>query len=244
MTNRGKKRWSWRSSEPPARFVSIGLQKTEGAAGLDALATVQAQQEVSIDEGVVRTRTRLAYEISRAELSQLVVEVPLDQKVTRVTDPNVKKWEVAKDDSKQTITIDLFQAARGTQNITVDCEKFSDEAALRDTQIPVVQAVNVGRQQGVVVVRLGDELRAEATAKNGLFQLDAAELPQPLQNVNWAFAYRYAALPFDLAMSVEKVKPRIRVQQLVEAYPRAGTHHARFLRNPRYPTSRCFPIGV
>ncbi|MBI2477647.1 MAG: hypothetical protein HYV60_03065 [Planctomycetia bacterium] len=30
--------------------------KTEGAAGLEALATVQAQQEVSIDEGVVRTR--------------------------------------------------------------------------------------------------------------------------------------------------------------------------------------------
>lgn len=192
--------------------------KTEGAAGLEALATVQSQQEVSIDEGVVRTRTRLSYEISRAELSQLVVEVPLDQKVTRVIDPNVKKWEVAKDDAKQTITIDLFQPARGTQNITIDCEKFSDEAALRDTRVPVIQAVNVGRQQGVVVVRLGDELRAEATTKNGLLQLDAAELPQPLQSVKWAFAYRYAALPFDLALSVEKVKPRIHVQQLVEAY--------------------------
>ncbi|MBC8355704.1 MAG: hypothetical protein H8E66_27310 [Planctomycetes bacterium] len=192
--------------------------KTEGAAGLEALATVQAQQEVSIDEGVVRTRTRLAYEISRAELSQLVVEAPLDQKVTRVLDPNVKKWEVARDDAKQTITIDLFQPARGTQSIIIDCERFSDETALRETHIPVIQAVNVGRQQGVVVVRLGDELRAEATTKNGLLQLDTAELPQPLQSVKWAFAYRYAALPFDLALSVEKVKPRIQVQQLVEAY--------------------------
>lgn len=192
--------------------------KTEGAAGLEALATVQAQQEVSIDEGVVRTRTRLVYEISRAELSQLVVNAPLDQKITRVIDPNVKKWEVARDDTKQTIKIDLFQPARGTQNITIDSEKFSDEAALRDTHVPVIQAVNVGRQQGVVVVRLGDELRAEATAKNGLLQLDTAELPQPLQSVKWAFAYRYAALPFDLALNVEKVKPRIHVQQLVEAY--------------------------
>ncbi len=192
--------------------------KTEGAAGLEALATVQAQQEVSVDEGVVRTRTRLVYEISRAELSQLIVEASLDQKVTRVLDPNVKKWEVAKDDAKQTITIDLFQPARGTQNILIDCEKFSDEAALRDTRIPVIQAVNVGRQQGIVVVKLGDELRAEATTKNGLLQLDAAELPEPLRSVKWEFAYRYAALPFDLALSVEKVKPRIHVQQLVEAY--------------------------
>ncbi|MEX0818020.1 MAG: hypothetical protein WD070_00455, partial [Pirellulaceae bacterium] len=192
--------------------------KTEGAAGLEALATVQAQQEVSVEEGVVRTRTRLAYEISRAELSQLVVEVPLDQKVTRVIDPNVKKWEVAQDDTKQTITIDLFQPARGTQNISIDCERFSDEAALHDTHIPMIRAVNVGRQQGVVVVRLGEELRAEATTKNGLLQLDTTELPQPLQSVKWAFAYRYAALPFELTLSVEKVKPRIHVQQLVEAY--------------------------
>ncbi len=192
--------------------------KTEGAAGLEALATVQAQQEVSIDEGVVRTRTRLAYEISRAELSQLVIEVPLEQKVTRVLDPNVKKWDVAKDDKKQTITIDLFQPARGTQNITIDCERFSDEAGLRNTQVPVIRALNVGRQQGVVVVRLGEELRAEATAKNGLLQLDANELPKTLQSVKWDFAYRYAALPFELALSVEKVKPRIYVQQLVEAY--------------------------
>lgn len=192
--------------------------KTEGAAGLEALATVQAQQEVAIDEGVVRTRTRLVYDISRAELSQLSVEAPLDQKITRVIDPNVKKWEVAKDDTKQTITIDLFQPARGTQNLTIDSEKFSDESALRETHVPVIQAVNVSRQQGVVVVRLGDELRAEAMAKNGLLQLDTAELPQPLQSVKWAFAYRYAALPYDLALSVEKVKPRIHVQQFVEAY--------------------------
>ena len=58
--------------------------KSEGATGLEALATVQSQQEVSVDEGVVRTRTRLTYEISRAELSELFLEVPADQKVTRV----------------------------------------------------------------------------------------------------------------------------------------------------------------
>jgi hypothetical protein len=192
--------------------------KSEGASGLEALATVQSQQQVTIDEGVVRTSTRLTYNISRAELSQLVLEVPADQKVTRVLDPNVRQWDVDEDDDKQTITVQLFQPARGAQNLTVELEKFSDEEALADTRAPIVQAVGVGRQQGIVVVRLGEELRAEATVKNGLLQLDAGELPQHLRNVAWSFAYRYAALPFDLALNVEKVEPRIRVQQLVEVY--------------------------
>ena len=104
------------------------------------------------------------------------------------------------------------------QNISVELEKFSDEDGLRETGVPVVKALNVARQQGIVVVRLGEELRAEAKTKNGLLQLDAAELPQALQAVPWAFAFRYSALPFDLALNVEKIQPQIRVQQLAETY--------------------------
>lgn len=194
--------------------------KAEGASGLEALATVQSQQQVSVDEGVVRTTTRLAYEISRAELSQLVLEVPADQKVTRVLDPNVRQWNFADDDDeeKQTIIVELFQPARGLQNLTIELEKFSDNEALQETNVPVVKALNVARQQGIVVVRLGEELRAEATTKDGLLQLDAGELPQALQAVPWAFAFRYAALPFELSLNVDKIEPRIRVQQLIEAY--------------------------
>ena len=45
---------------------------------LTSLASVQAQQEVTIDEGVTRTRAQLVYEISRAELAQLSIEVPAE----------------------------------------------------------------------------------------------------------------------------------------------------------------------
>jgi hypothetical protein len=50
--------------------------KAEGAAGLTALTTVQARQEVTIDERVVRTRATLIYEISRADLSKLQIAAP------------------------------------------------------------------------------------------------------------------------------------------------------------------------
>ena len=207
--------------------------KAEGAAGLAALVTVQARQEVTIDEGVVRTRTNLTYDIQRADVTQLTVEVPADHNVVNVFDPNVQKWEKTTEGPLQTLTITLFQPTRGTQNVTIELEKFAGDREMpqemmhAEIRAPVVRAVqagtsegmsNIGRQQGIVVVRLGTSLRGEATSRTGLLQIDAAELPAPLAKQPWSFAYRYAALPFELVLSVEKLLPLIEVEELVEVY--------------------------
>lgn len=192
--------------------------KAEGATGLEALATVQMQQEVVLEEGVLRTRARLAYEISRAELSQLLVEIPADQKITGVFDANVRQWQVAAQEGKQIITIQLFEPVKKTQNIAIELERFSDQLVMKEVAVPVVKAVGVGRQQGVVVIRVGEQLRAEPIQRSGLLQLDTAELPPPLSKSPWSFVYRYSALPFELVLRVEKVKPRVRTEELVEVF--------------------------
>jgi hypothetical protein len=193
--------------------------KAEGATGLAALASVQAQQQVTVTEGVTRTHTELVYTISRAELGKLAIEVPADQKVVNVLDANVRQWSVATTDDRQTIDVQLFEPAAGKQTVTVELEKFSDEgekAGQTTLDVPVVKALDIGRQQGVLVVRLAEGLRAEATRTTGLVQLDAGELPQPLGSQAWGFSYRYATVPFELQLGIEKVQPRILVDSLVE----------------------------
>ena len=192
--------------------------KAEGASGLAALATVQSQQEVTIDEGLVRSRSQLTYAVSRAELAQLVIDVPESLKITRVTDPNIRQWDVAAVDGNQRITAELFEPVRGSQQVTIELEELLDDAPQTQVRVAAIEAVGVSRQQGVVVVRLADELRGEASLTEGLLQLDASELPVPLQATPWDFAYRYASVPFTLAVDVEAVQPRIEVRQLVEAY--------------------------
>jgi len=191
--------------------------KAEGAAGLEALATVQAEQQVSIHEGGTRTRTLLAYTISRAELRQVSVEVPADQKVVNVFDANVRQWSVEQAGAVQKITVQLFEAARQSQNVIVELEKYAREGKQPDLAVPVVRAVGVGRQQGVVVVQIAEGIRAEVVRSGGLLQLDAAELPPALAKGAWAFSYRYATVPYDLQLSIEKVQARILVDSLVEA---------------------------
>jgi len=135
--------------------------KAEGAKGLEALASAKVEQEVRIDEGVTRTRTRLAYEISRAELTRLEVEVPADQKVVNVFDANVREWSVAPAGATQKISAQLFEPAKQTQSLVVELEKFGGDQ-VADVAVPVVRALGVGRQQGVVVVQVASGLRAEA----------------------------------------------------------------------------------
>jgi hypothetical protein len=192
--------------------------KSEGATGLAALATVKSEQEVRIDEGVMRTHARLVYDISRADLPRLSIEIPADQKVVNVFDPNVRQWDVKVDGDRQTIDVQLFEPTRGTQKLTVELERFSDNLLADDLVAPVIRATDAGRQQGVVVVAIDPGLQAEAVRRGGLVQMDRSELPPPMRQEAWAFAYRYAALPFDLALTAEKVQPKIRTDELVEVF--------------------------
>lgn len=191
--------------------------KSEGASGLTALTSVRTQQEIYVSEGALRTQATLEYSISRATLKRLVVAVPADQKVVNVFDPNIRKWDVeAKENGEQTIAVELFEPAGTSQRIRIELEKFLDSRQMNEWIAPELKAIGVGRQQGVIVVHVGPTLRAETTEKTGLLQIDQAELPPDLSGRKWTFAYRYAALPYELAFRIEKVQPRINVESLVE----------------------------
>jgi len=192
--------------------------KAEGATGLTALASVQAEQEIRVQEGISRVRTTLLYTISRAELKELVLEVPSEYKVVNVFDPNVRQWSVEPPaNGVQKITAQLFEPAKTTQAVVVELEKIDGQKRQQTLAAPVVEALNVGRQQGYLVAQVSPGLRAEAAKTSGLLQIDAAELPPALRTTAWTFAYRYASVPFELELALEEVQPRITVESLVLA---------------------------
>ncbi len=192
--------------------------KAEGATGMTALTAVQVQQEIYLTEGTVRTRANLLYDISRGELSRLDIEVPGDHKVVNVFDPNVRKWTVTKQGEQQQIVVELFEPARSSQHLLIELERFTTGETANTVTAPRIRVAEVGRQQGTVVVNVDPVLRAESTNRTGLLQLDAADLPTTLAKQTWTFAYRYASLPYELGLNVEKIQPRISVVQLIESY--------------------------
>ncbi len=137
--------------------------------------------------------------------------------MVNVADPNLRQWNVESTGDDQTITVGLFQPARDRQSILIELERFQPEEQ-GTVSVPTVEAVGVGRQRGVVLVRLTDSLRGETIRRTGLSQLDREEVPEHLRNTPWAHSFQYASLPFDLALQVAQVEPRIQVDHLVEAF--------------------------
>ncbi|MDR1923374.1 MAG: hypothetical protein LBQ66_03275 [Planctomycetaceae bacterium] len=203
--------------------------KAEGATGLDALISTQITQQTIIDEGIYRTSAVFEYTISRATIANLAINLPADQKVVRVVDSNIKKWEVSTKDKIQTIKIDLFEPAKERQTVRFELEKLFESKELQPADskssaaavklaIPELTAVGVGRQQGILLVRAINDISCESVGASGLLRIDAAELPQNLQQTKWDAAYRIASNDYNLNVAINKVKPRISVSSQVELF--------------------------
>ncbi len=206
--------------------------KAEGASGLAALANVAVEQAVRVEEAVLRTHATLAYSISRAELGQLTLDVPADQKVVNVASPNVRQWSVEAAGETQKIVVELFEPARLLETIEVDLEQYreqaeageapaganAEDAKLPSASVPIVRALDVSRQQGIIVVDVAEGLQIEARTRDGLLQLDAADLPKALATGPHELSFRYAVLPFRLTLDVTKIKPRLLADEFVVAY--------------------------
>ena len=100
--------------------------------------------------------------------------------------------------------------------MAVELEKFIDQIDDTTINIPQIRVDDVSRNSGVVLVNLSPGLRAETEKKTGLLQMDVTELPGNVKKQSWEFAYRYASLPFGLALNVKKIQPLVTVEQLVE----------------------------
>lgn len=108
----------------------------------------------------------------------------------------------------------LFEPADGEQSLTIQLEQFHSQADKTTLAVPVIEALDVGRQQGTVIVKVAPALRVETAERSGLIQLDTAELTSDLAREKPEFAYRYAAVPFTLKLTAEKVEPRVTVDSL------------------------------
>ncbi len=192
--------------------------RAEGAAGLAAFVTAQVQQQVHIAKGVVRTSAEVTYDISRARVRQLEFDVPPEHKIVNVFDGNVKRWDVQTEAGRQRVTVELFEPVQGRQSLSLELERFQDaEQREFEVEIPMIRALKVGRQQGVVLVEIEEGLKGEAVMRAGLSQIDRDEIPEAQRKKKWAFAYRYGALPYTLKLRMETVQPRVSVQQLIDA---------------------------
>ncbi|GIW96320.1 MAG: hypothetical protein KatS3mg110_4361 [Pirellulaceae bacterium] len=215
----GMEQTAVRAFTGPAEEVRIEWNpQSQGAAGVATLAAAELQQEFYIDESSVRCRTAVTYQLSSGMLEQIRLRVPSQYRVVGVFDANVRQWQVTGDGTVQMVLVDLFEPARANQSLLVELERFDIDPTAEDVTLPLIEALDAGRQQGTIVVRMSESLRAAVRQRRGLVQVDTSELPEAVRNQSWSFAFRYVTLPYELTLAVEKISPEVDLQQHVVAY--------------------------
>ncbi len=207
--------------------VNIAWTRKTGETALQPLLFADAQTQVRIGAGVVRTDAALSYRILRAGVKTLEVLLPKDQQVLNVEGQDLKEWTLKEDADGQRLHVDLHTPAKDTYSLAIHMEAAL--AALpQQVKLPVVKAQGVERQSGLVSVSADSEIVVEVGALGGLTQQAAAQTKEGPRGL--VGLYRYLRLPYGGSVSVAEAKPQVEVasETLLRITPETQDLIARF----------------
>ncbi|NLS94912.1 MAG: hypothetical protein GXX96_22380 [Planctomycetaceae bacterium] len=175
---------------------------TDQAAGLaNAIDTIA----VDVGDGVVHTHAILDYQILRGAFSELVVEVPADQRLLDVQAPGMRDWRTEKVEDRQRIEVRLHAPATEKIRLELHTEAPISEQAF---QVGQVRAVGVARESGILAVRSAEDVGLEYVLRESITRIDGAEAPESLQRPGSTF-YKFFTPDHKLSVLVSQLTPRI-----------------------------------
>ncbi len=181
---------------------------TDQAAGLaNATDTIA----VDVGDGVVHTHAVFDYQILRGSLGELIVEVPVDQRLLDVQAPGLRDWQAETVDDRQRVKVRLHAPVTEKIRLELHTESPLSEEAF---QVGSVRAVGVARESGVLAVRGAEDVGLEYVLRESITRIDAADAPESLRKPRSTF-YKFFTPDHKLSVVASQLKPRIVVDSHV-----------------------------
>lgn len=175
---------------------------TDQAAGL---ANVTDAIAVDVGDGVVHTHATFDYQILRGSLGELIVEVPIDQRLLDVQVPGLRDWQAEKVDDRQRVIVRLHAPATEKVRLELHTETPISEEAFR---VGDVRAVGVARESGVLAIRGAEDVGLEYVERESITRIDAGDAPESLRKPQSTF-YKFFTPDHKLSVVASQLKPRI-----------------------------------
>ncbi len=212
--------------------VEVEWSKQGGEAKLTPLVFAEISQSVNAGAGTVQNKLEIDYRILRAGVDHFTLVIPAPHEVLRVEGTDIREWTPPAADPKgpRELTIHLHEKVRDHYHVSIDLEAPVDGVPA-DVKIPVIEAKEVIRQRGNIVLYAPTELDATLKDLTGLNQQEiitqqqvpAAQAPAnaaPAQQGaqvaprNLAMvqaSYRYLKLPWTATLSLKRAEPVIEI---------------------------------
>lgn len=153
---------------PPSERVKISWTETRAAPENMVRFNTSTWQLVTLDEGVLRSRVIVEYEVIRGKLASLPLEVPDDVVVYKVEGGPVEDWHTfaASDGKPRQVKVSLAGSATGKQTLEMQLERTAPRNEGDAIAIPVVRPLGAFRELGAVALFDGEKVgfaKADAT---------------------------------------------------------------------------------
>lgn len=187
------------------RFTVSWQPKSGGLDEAGGLADVTGTIAVDVGDGVVHTHAVFDYQVLRGSLGELVVDVPLDQRLLDVQAAGLRDWRTETAGEHQRITVRLHAPATGSVRLELHTETPLSKEAF---QVGQVRAVGAARESGILAVRGAEDVGLEYPLRESLTRIDAAEAPEALRKPRSTF-YKFFTPDHKLLVAASPLEPRI-----------------------------------
>ncbi len=137
------------------------------------------------EEGVLHGRALIAYEISRGDTNLLELSLPSEVQVNRVKGEGIADWTVfsaQNNTERKRLKVFLDRAVKGDYVLEIEYERLLGVASREPVPAPLLQALNLQRQRGMVALLAGLELTLKPVAEEGASAVGENQLPAFVRN--------------------------------------------------------------
>ncbi|MFN3196829.1 MAG: hypothetical protein ACE366_00230 [Bradymonadia bacterium] len=198
---------------PPSNDLRVKWTESRAAPESTVRVNTETFQLLTLQEGVLRSRVVMQYEVIRGRLKEIPVEIPNGVVVYKVTGEGIEDWlpfPKTEDEPRQ-VRITLGRELQGKTTIEMILEQkvpLTEGAALN---LPLVKPMKVFREMGVVALFDGEKVgfapaKADAFTKVGQDALPTSIRQTLKDKVNQA--YKHIGPPGSITSAVAPAKAR------------------------------------
>ena len=195
------------------RYSDPQATATLKASAVEPDVRVETQDTLSLGEDRTVLATTADVAITRAGIFKLSFVMPAGFDVESISGAALSHWTELKTDAGRVITLNLTGKTDGQQQFIISLSGPGVKTASAWT-VPQVAFREASKQRGTLLVVPEQGMRLEATAREGVTQLDPQKSGVRQKGV---LAFRVLENPWNLALDIEQVDPWIQVTSLQHA---------------------------
>ncbi|NUN13839.1 MAG: hypothetical protein HUU55_09410 [Myxococcales bacterium] len=198
---------------PPSELVFV--QWTESQAPPEEMVRFNTEtfQFVALQEGVVRAKTEIRYEVIRGKVRELVVQVPEDVVLYRVAGDSIEDWRTfaATAETPRHVKITLGKEIEGQYGLSLELEAVVPKAEGTELVVPTLRPLESFRETGVIALFDGDKVGFAPAEQTQFTKVGQDAIPSDLRQTlteTVGQAYKHIGPPGELRVKITTAKPK------------------------------------